>query len=306
LRQLQIFEAVAQYGSISRAAQALHLTQPAVSMQIKQLEDQIGLALVDLVGRKLVITEAGHELRGHAARITAQMEDLAASMDQFRGLERGVLRLAVVSTVNYFLPPLIGSFTKRHPGVRISLQVANRDAVMATLADNSADLAVTGQPPDSADVSAQNFMDNPLVVIAAPSHPLAGKERVKLGDLADQTLVLREPGSGTRAAVERHFSRHRTAYRPGCELSSNEAIKQSVQAGLGLGVVPAQTLELELQTGRLAVLDVEGFPILRHWYVVHRNDKRLSGAAQAFKGLLLGERKEEFFFEKKNQKTFAT
>jgi DNA-binding transcriptional LysR family regulator len=289
LRQLRIFEAVAQHGSVSRAAVQLHLTQPAVSMQLKQLEDQIGLPLVDQIGKRMVVTEAGHELRGHAARISAQLVDLNAAMDQFRGLDRGVLCLAVVSTANYFLPRLIGQFNKNHPGVRISLQVLNRQAVLTALADNQVDLAITGQPPENVDVIAQNFMDNPLVVTAEPSHHLAALRQVDLRLLEDETLVLREPGSGTRAAVDKYLSNHGITYRPGCELSTNEAIKQAVQAGLGLGIVPAQTIELELQTGRLIVLPVEGFPLIRHWFVVHRRDRRLSGASQAFRSLLLAQ-----------------
>jgi LysR family transcriptional regulator, low CO2-responsive transcriptional regulator len=287
LRQLRIFEAVARHASISRAAAELHLTQPAVSMQVKQLEDQIGLALIEQIGRKLSLTEAGHELRKQAARIATQMVELNTAMDQFRDLERGVLRLAVVSTASYFLPKPIMRFTERHPGVRVSLHVVNRDAVLSALADNHADLAITGQPPEQAGIDAVYYMDNPLVVIAAPSHSLAGQRAIPLRRLQEETLVLREPGSGTRATVERHFAAHKVAYRPGCEMSSNEALKQAVQAGLGIGVVPHQTLELELETGRLVVLDVSGFPVVRQWYLAQRRDKRPSGAAEAFKEFLL-------------------
>nr|WP_294557128.1 LysR family transcriptional regulator [uncultured Rhodopila sp.] len=289
LRQLRIFEAVARHASISRAAGDLLLTQPAVSMQVKQLEDQIGLPLIDQIGKRLCLTEAGQELRNHAVRINAQVMDLRAAMDQLRGLERGVLRLAVVSTAIYFLPKLIATFTRQHPGVRISLQVVNRDAVLNALSDNQADLAITGQPPDHADTDAQNFMNNPLVVIAAPHHPLAETGPIALSRLEDETLLLREPGSGTRATIERHFAANKLSYRPGCELSSNEAIKQAVQAGLGIGIVPAQTIELELETRRLIILPVEGFPVMRQWFVLQRRDKRPSGAAQAFLSLLLSD-----------------
>ncbi len=293
LRQLRIFEAVARHASISRAAAEMRLTQPAVSMQIKQLEDQIGLPLIDQLGKRLCLTEAGLELRSHADRINAQFTDLTAAMDQFRGLDRGVLRLAVVSTASYFLPRLIAAFNRQHPGVRISLQVVNRDAVLSALADNQADLTITGQPPENADIEAHYFMDNPLVVIAAPDHPLAGSSEIPLGRLEEETLLLREPGSGTRAMIERHFSAHRLAFRPGCELSSNEALKQAVQAGLGIGIVPAQTIELELETRRLAVLPVEGFPIIRQWFILQRRDRRASGAVQAFRSLLLSENAAE-------------
>ena len=287
LRHLRIFEAVARHSSISRAARDLHLTQPAVSMQVKQLEEQIGLPLVDQIGRRIVITEAGQELRRHALRIAAQMVELNGAMDQFRDLERGVIRLAVVSTANYFLPQMIAQFSAIHPAVRISLRVANRETVLAALADNHTDLAITGQPPDGTYVLAQHFMDNPLVVIAAAGHPLAGMRHITLRRLSEETLVVREPGSGTRAAMERAFAPHDLAYRAGCELGTNEAIKQAVQAGLGLAVVPEQTIELELATGRLVVLPVQDFPIIRHWYVVHRSDKRLSAATEAFRAMLL-------------------
>lgn len=287
LRHLRIFEAVARHGSISRAAGELHLTQPAVSMQMKQLEEQIGLPLVEQIGRRICLTEAGQTLRVHARDIAGRMANLNAAMVQFRGLERGLLRLAVVSTANYFLPALIAEFNARHPGVRISLQVGNREFVLSALADSRTDLAITGQPPDGVEVVAQNFKDNPLVVIASPRHALAGQEQVNMVRLAEEVLVVREPGSGTRAAAERQFSALGLTIRAGCEFSTNEAIKQAVRAGLGVAVVSAQTIELELQTGCLAVLSVEGFPIVRQWYVVHRTQHRLSASATTFRDMLL-------------------
>ncbi len=293
LRQLRIFEAVARHSSISRAAGELHLTQPAVSMQMKQLEEQIGLPLIEQIGKRLFLTEAGHELRGHAQKIAASMVELNGAMDQFRDLQRGILRLSVVSTANYFLPPLIVDFHRKYPGVRISLNVENREAVLAALADNRTDLAITGRPPGDADVVAQKFMNNPLVVIAAPEHRLATETHISAAQLGEETLVIREQGSGTRAAMERYFADLGLEYQPGCQLSTNEAIKQAVQAGLGLGVVPSQTIELELQAGRLVILPVAGFPIIRHWFAVHRTDKRLSSAANAFRSLLLGRQPAE-------------
>ncbi len=256
-------------------------------MQLKQLEEQIGLQLLQQSGRRMSLTEAGQELRGYAQSIAAQMTDLGAAMEKFRSRQRGVLRLAVVSTANYFLPKTIAAFTSLHPGVRISLDVVNREAVLSALEDSRADLAITGQPPQGAYVTGQYFMDNPLVVIASTSHMLAKAKGIPLHRLAEEALVLREPGSGTRATAERYLLEHKIAYRPGCELSSNEAVKQAVQAGLGIGIVPAQTIQLELETKRLAVLDFEGFPLLRRWFLVHRNDKRLSAVAEGFRSLLL-------------------
>jgi DNA-binding transcriptional LysR family regulator len=287
LRHLRIFEAVARHSSISRAASEMHLTQPAVSMQMKQLEELIGLPLLEQIGRRICLTEAGEALCVHARDIAGRMGQLNVSMEQFRGLERGLLRLAVVSTANYFLPVLIAEFNARHPGVRVSLQVANREVVLSALTDSSTDLAIIGQPPDSVDLMAQHFKDNPLVVIAAPGHALAGQGQVSLPRLAQETLVVREAGSGTLAATERHFSAHGLTVRAGCEFGTNEAIKQAVRAGLGLAVVSAQTIELELQTGCLAVLPVEGFPIVRQWYVAHQAHRRLSAAASTFRDMLL-------------------
>lgn len=287
LRQLRIFEAVANHLSISRAAADLHLTQPAVSMQMKQLEEQLGVALIEQVGRRMTLTDAGREVRGHARDIAKHMAELGLAMEQFRNVQRGVLRLAVVSTANYFLAPVVAEFHRRYPSVRLMLKVANRETVLAQLADNSTDLAITGQPPDSLDLVAQHFMENPLVVIAPPSHPLAAESHVSLQRLAAETLVVREPGSGTRAATERHFTEYGQTCRAGCQLSTNEALKQAVRAGLGLGVVSAQTIELELQTGCLVVLPVENFPIVRRLFVAHRTHKRLSAAALTFRQLLL-------------------
>jgi DNA-binding transcriptional LysR family regulator len=262
-------------------------------MQMKQLEEQIGLALIDQIGKRMVLTEPGAELRRQAARVSSAMSELNAAMEQHRDLERGFLRLAVVSTANYFLPRLIAAFSQRHPGVRVSLKVANLQAVIEALTDNHADLAITGQPPSTADLEAEDFLDNPLVVIADPSHPLASAPGpLPLRTLHGATLVVREAGSGTRAAVDRFLGGHRVEYRAGCELSTNEAIKQAVQAGLGLGVAPRQTIELEVETGRLVVLPVDGFPIVRRWYVAHRSDKRLSAASRAFLDLLLAQEPE--------------
>jgi DNA-binding transcriptional LysR family regulator len=215
LRQLRIFEEVARFSSISRAAKEMHLTQPAVSMQVKQLEQQIGLPLLEQIGKRLFLTEAGIELRAHAQRFAAQTHDLKTAMDQFRGLKRGFLGLAVVSTANYFLPPVIAKLNERHPGMRISLQVANREAVLAALADNRTDLAITGEPPESSDLVAVPIKDNPLVIIAAPTHRLAQQETIPFKQLAGETFVLREPGSGTRAMIERHFAQMGIAYSAG-------------------------------------------------------------------------------------------
>ena len=282
LRQLQIFEAVVEHQNYTRAAEALHLTQPAVSMQVRQLEEQVGLPLFDLVGKQIHLTDAGRELHRHAAIIASKLGDLTTAMEEFRGVRRGELELIVASTANYFTPRLIAAFCARHEKVQVRLQVSNQEQILVLLASANQDLAIMGQPPEDPELVASAFLANPLVVIAAPRHPLAGRPRIGLKRLESEVFIAREPGSGTRRAAERHFSRYGVEFRTAMEMSSNEAIKQAVEAGLGLGIVSLHTLELELAMNRLAILDVERFPIMREWFVVHRKGKRLSRVAQAF------------------------
>jgi DNA-binding transcriptional LysR family regulator len=291
LRQLQVFEKVASHLNYSRAAEELYLSQPAVSMQIKQLEGHIGLPLFEQMGKKIFLTEAGRELLHYSRSIAQQLAEMETVFDQMKGLGHGKLILSVVNTANYFTPRLLAKFCQRHPDINVILQVANRDAVLKQLADNSTDLAIMGQPPDGLDISAEPFLDNPLVVIAAPDHPLAKLKRVKLARLAQETFLSREPGSGTRSAMERIFAEHQISPRISMEMETNEAIKQAVQAGMGLGILSLHSIELELETRRLAMLNVEHFPLKRHWFVAHRCNKRLSGAALAFKEFLLTEAK---------------
>lgn len=288
-RQLSVFEAVARHSSFSRAAGELHLSQPAVSMQIKQLEENVGCALFEQVGKKIYLTEAGHELYHYARVIAQQLAEAEAVLSALKGLKRGRLKLSVASTANYFAPQLLAAFSQRFPTITVSLTVTNRQTLLAQLAHNDMDLALMGQPPDGLDLVAESFMENPLVVIGPVHHPLARKRRIPLAGLAGETFLMREEGSGTRIAMERHFEEHGVKIHAGMEMSSTEAIKQAVQAGLGLGVVSLHTVELELKARRLKVLDVQGFPIRRHWYVVHRRDKRLSAAALAFKNFCLSD-----------------
>jgi DNA-binding transcriptional LysR family regulator len=292
LRQLQVFEKVANHLNYSRAAEELYLSQPAVSMQIKQLEGHIGLPLFEQMGKKVFLTEAGRELFHYARSIAQQLAEMEAVFGEMKGLEQGKLTLSVVNTANYFTPQLLAKFCQRHPNINVILQVANRDAVLKQLADNSTDLAIMGQPPDGKDLSAESFLDNPLVVIAAPNHPLAKLKRVKFARLAEETFLSREQGSGTRSAMERVFAQHKIQPHISMEMETNEAIKQAVQAGMGLGILSLHSIELELETKRLAMLNVEHFPLLRHWFVAHRSNKRLSSAALAFKEFLLTEAKK--------------
>jgi LysR family transcriptional regulator, low CO2-responsive transcriptional regulator len=288
-RQLSVFEAVARNLSYSRAAQELHLTQPAVSMQIKQLEENVSIPLFEQLGKKIFLTEAGRELYHYSRVIAQQLSEVEAVLSELKGLKRGKLKISVASTANYFAPQLLATFSHRFPTVTVSLDVTNRQALLQQLANNEMDMAIMGQPPDGLDLVAESFMDNPLVVIAPVNHLLVRKKSIPLTRLQEETFLMREEGSGTRIAMERYFEAHGVKLNTGMEMSSTEAIKQAVQAGLGLGVVSLNTVELELEAKRLKVLDVEGLPIRRHWYVVHRKDKRLSAASQAFKNFMLDE-----------------
>lgn len=289
LRQLKVFASVARHMSYTRAAEELHLSQPAVSMQIKQLEENVGLHLFEQLGRGIHLTEAGHEVYQCSRVIQQQLDDTEAALEQMRGMQRGRLSLAVASTANYFASRLIATFSRRVEHLTVSLDVTNREGLLHDLENNVTDLVIMGKPPEELDLVAEPFMDNPLVVIAATEHPLIHRRRIPLTDLQGETFVVREPASGTRIAMERFFAEQGVRLRTGMEMRSNEAVQQAVQAGLGLGIVSIHTLELELETGRLAVLDVEGFPIMRQWYIVHRAGKRFSPVAQAFKSFVLEE-----------------
>ncbi|MDH2916503.1 MAG: LysR family transcriptional regulator [Gallionella sp.] len=282
LRQLQVFESVARHLNHSRAAAELFLSQPAVSMQIKQAEQTIGLPLFEQAGKKIFLTEAGREMLHYARSVVLLMQEMESVFDEMKGLQHGHLSISVVSTANYFMPQLLAKFIQAHPKIKVSLSVANRDAVIKHLAENVADLAIMGQPPEGTDMAADSFMENPLVVIAAPTHVLATAKNIQPRQLANETFLLREQGSGTRGVVERFFASHKLPLPTHMAMDTNEAIKQSVQAGMGLGIISIHGIELELETKRLVVLDVDHFPIVRHWYIVHRKDKRASVAAQEF------------------------
>ncbi|HGX92333.1 MAG TPA: LysR family transcriptional regulator [Candidatus Tenderia sp.] len=281
-RQLKVFEAVARHLSYTQAAQALHLTQPAVSMQIKQLEENVGLPLFEQMGKRVYLTEAGREMHHYCRSIAAQLEEAEAVIEQLKGVQRGHLQISVATTANHFATRLLAEFVKRNEGVSFSLDVTNRKKLLNQLAENECDLVIMGRPPADMDLVAEAFMDNPLVVVAAKGHPLVGR-KIQLSALQDEIFVTREQGSGTRIAMERFFREKNVQVNLEMEMTSNEAIKQAVEAGLGLGLVSIHTLELELETGRLAILDVEEFPIFRHWYVVYRRGKRLAPIAQAFR-----------------------
>jgi DNA-binding transcriptional LysR family regulator len=282
LRQLKVFESVARHLNYTRAAEELFLTQPAVSMQVKQLEESLGVALFEQLGKRIHLTGAGREVLAYARAITQQLDELESVLNRLKGVAGGRLRISVATTANYFIPTLLGAFSRRYPDVTVSLDVTNRETLLKQLAENAVDLVIMGQPPAELDVEAHAFMENPLVIVAPPDHPLAGKKKIPLARLQDEVFLVREPGSGTRIAMERFFAQRGMRLKTGMEVGSNEAIKQSVQAGLGLGLLSRATIEQELTLKRLVVLDVADFPIMRHWYVVHRRGKRLAPVAAAF------------------------
>jgi DNA-binding transcriptional LysR family regulator len=287
LRQLDILEAVARCGSFSRASAELHLTQPAVSMQIKQLEGALGLPLFEQMGKRIHLTKAGEEALETSRAVHRELINLEHSLASLQGLKGGTLTVSVASTASYFAARLVARFREQYPEVRVGLNVVNREILLEHLADNSVDLALMGQPPEGHDLSAQPFMDNPLVVIAAPNHPLAGEKGIPLARLVDEPYVGREAGSGTRNAVEKAFAEHGLELHAAMEMNKNEAIKQAVEVGLGLGVVSLHTVQAELASGELITLDVQGFPLRRQWYLVQRQGKRPSPAARAFVDFML-------------------
>jgi DNA-binding transcriptional LysR family regulator len=289
LRQLKVFEAVARHLSFSRAAEELHLTQPAVSMQVGALEDLAGLPLFEQVRKKTFLTDAGRELLARTRAVAREIAAAEETLGAMRGMTAGHLTIALVSTAKYLTPPLLAGFLKAHPGVTLKLAVDNREAVVAQLAANEVDFAIMGRPPQGMDMIAEPFARHPHVMIAAPSHPLAGRRRVALARVAAETFIMREPGSGTRGLLERLFAQHALPLNVSMEMASNETIKQAVQAEMGVSFLSLDTVGLELAAGRLALLDVSGLPIVRDWHVVHLTPKRLSPVAAALKAFLLAE-----------------
>ena len=291
LRQLQILESIARTGSFSRASEDLHLSQPAVSMQIKQLEDDLGVPLLERAGKRIFLTDVGREVYQASQDIAERLNRLKGVLDAMKGLQHGSLTVGVVSTASAFSIRLITQFRQRHPGIRIRLNVINREQLLQQLADNSLDLALMGQPPAHMDLDDTVFMENPLIIIAPPNHPLIGQKRIPLPRIAEEIFMGREPGSGTRIATEAFFQSHGLAWKVDMEMNKNEAIKLAVESGLGLGVVSQHTVLPELAAKRLCILDVEGFPIRRSWHLVSRRNKQFSSSAQAFADFVLQEAK---------------
>ena len=282
VRQLQIFSVAASHLSFARAAEKLHLTHAAISLQIKQLEDVCGTQLFDRIGKKVFLTEAGDILLDHARQILQSLKDADESLMALKGLKGGRVTIAVTSTAEYFAPGLLAEFRKAQADVRVRLLVDNREEVSRMLISNEVDLAIMGRPPADMEAEATTFAPHPFVIVAGADHPLVGRTALTLDDIAQETMIVREAGSGTRLAMEGFFREHSIEPNIDMEMGSNEAIKQAVVAGLGISFISQHTLGLELSAGRLVVLPVEGMPVMRRWFLVRHKSKRLTPALGAF------------------------
>jgi len=287
-RQLKVFVEVAKSGNMTRAAEALHLTPPAVSMQIKEVESQVGLPLFDRQGRAVVLSTASEYFLVHAKKLLAALKEADDAMARLKRVEHGLLTIGMVSTAKYFVPHLLARFHEEHPGVEVKLRLANnREQLVAQMDAGEVDLAIMGRPPRELTTRAEPFAPHPLVFVAPPGHPLLAQPQAPAAVLARYPLIVREDGSGTRAAMERFLAEQHVSPQVVMELPSNETIKQAVIAGMGLSFLSRHTIGLELKTGLLAVLDIAGTPVMRTWNVVHMGSRVLSPAAEAFRYFLI-------------------
>jgi DNA-binding transcriptional LysR family regulator len=282
-RQLRLFLALAETGSVSAAAKFMHVTQPTASMQLKDITESVGLPLYEVVGKKIYLTDMGKELAVTARAVAQSWDAFEQYVDAVKGLSRGKLKVAVVSTAKYFMPRLVGSFCKKYPEIDVSLQIINRDGVVQRLRDNMDDIYIMSKPPSDLDLADEVFMPNPIVVIASTSDPLVKRHSVSLNELSESRFILREKGSGTRMAGDQFFSKKK--FRPNIrlELGSNEALKESVAGGLGLGLVSSHALHGHVKEHGVRIIDVEGFPLPSAWHIVHPASKKLSPLALEFK-----------------------
>ena len=285
LHQLKVFEAAARHGSFTRAAEEMFLTQPTISMQIKQLTKSVGIPLFEQVGKRLYLTEAGKELFATCQELFNTLAQFEMKVADLKGLKQGQLRLAVITTAKYFIPRLLGAFCELYPGIEIALQVTNHEGILERMTNNQDDLYIMSQIPENLDINYQEFLENPLVVLAPVNHPLALEKNIPISRLANQPFIMREPGSGTRRAVQKLFEEKNVEVKVKLELGSNEAIKQAIAGGLGISVLSRHTLMPYAED--LTVLDVEHFPIKRDWYMVYPNGKQLSIVARAYFDYLL-------------------
>lgn len=289
LRQLKTFEAVARHLSYSRAAEELHLTQPAVSLQVKQLEEHAGLPLFEQLGKKIYLTAAGIEMLRHGRMIIQQFRETEDAMAQLQGVAGGRLNVAVISAGDYFFPRLLAEFQRSHDNVSLKLTVHNREELLRSLHDNLTDLAIMVRPPEDAGMIRQAFAPHPYVIVASPQHPLARKKNISRTRLLREPFIVRERGSDTWLSMQESFGEQVAQINVAMEIKSFETIKQAVIAGMGISFLSVHTISLELQVGNLVVLDVEGFPAMLNWYVVHRQNKQLPPVAIAFENFLMSD-----------------
>ena len=286
LHQLKIFDALANHMSFTRTAEALHLTPPAVSIQVKQLSEAAGLQLVEQVGKQLYLTTAGQTVAAACRDVFDRLELLGQELANQQQIEQGSLSVSIITTAKYFVPGILAQFSVQHPGIEVALFVGNRQSVLDRLANNRDDLYVLGRPPEGLKVIAEPFAPNHLVAIAYPDHPLAKEKNIDPARLSEFAFVLREPGSGIRLACERFFAEHKATINARMELGSNEAIKQTIMGKLGISFMAVSTVATELERGDLVKLDVQGLPIERQWFIAHPKQKVLTPAATAFQSFL--------------------
>ena len=282
LHQLRVFVVAAKHLSFTKAAEELFLTQPTVSMQMKQLTKAVGLPLFEQIGKRLYLTQAGEILYESCQRIFSELGEFESAIANMKGLKQGQLNLSAVSTTKYFLPRIIGPFCQKYPGVELSLRFTNHERILQYLTDNQDDFYILSQLPSTVDVTAHRILENPLVAIAPAHHPLAKETKIPFERLAEEPFIMREPGSGTRQALEELFHKQDLELKVRLELGSNEAIKQAILGGLGISVLSQHTLTLEKDTGLFAILDVEHLPIERHWYAIYPAGKQPSVVARTF------------------------
>lgn len=287
VRQMRVFSEVARQLSFVRAAETLHISAPAVTMQIKEFEAQIGLPLFDRRGRQVALTMVGEYMLADVRRVLAVLKDAEDTLARFKGLTGGRLTIGMVSTAEYFVPRLLAQFRTEHPAVDVRLKLANREQLVQLIQRGEVDLAIMGRPPRELATRAEAFAMHPHVLVTAPGHPWARSEQLPAQVLASEPIIVRESGSGTRAALEEFAREQRVDLRIAMEMTSNESIKQAVMAGMGVALISQHTLALELQHGLMALADIEGLPVVRRWHVVNRLAKALSPAAEAFRYFVL-------------------
>lgn len=281
-RQLRLFLALAETGSVTGAARAMHVTQPTASMQLREITEAVGMPLYEVISRRIYLTDVGRDLAETVRRLIGEWDSFEQRVDALKGCTRGRLSVAAVSTAEYFMPRILGTFCAAHPGIDATLVMLNRDGVVERLRQNLDDFYIMSQPPADIDLEDRVFLSNPLLLIAPVGHPLASLQRVTAMDLAKHSFVLRERGSGTRMACERQFRKLQIRPRVRLELSSNEAVKQAVAGGLGLGIVSSHAVDMHLHEQGVCKLPADGFPIDSNWHLVRPRGKRRSPVADAF------------------------